>query len=82
MRVLSIFCIREGVDDFRTMKIEGSILRQCDDLSKHQSDECSYTKTRPHLRKVSIAYSRSATRNSRAGLPDIKKAMVVVFFKL
>ena len=61
-------CTRERCDSFRTSKIEGSILRDCDDWTKEQSDDASYTITRLHLGRASTRYSRSAVRNTRVGI--------------
>ena len=46
---------------------EVSILRECNNRTKDQSEDSSYAVTIPHLREASTRYSRSAIGNTGAG---------------
>lgn len=73
-------CIREREEGLHTWIIEVSILRECSDRSKDQSEDSSYAITIPHLREASTRYSRVASGNSEAETACHDKGMVVVYY--
>ena len=61
-------CTRERVDRFHTWMIKVTILRECNNRTKHQSEDSSYAVAIPHLRGASARQSRFEIGKSEAGI--------------